>query len=86
MKHFFCKCVTQDWNNVRAIYAQYDLLVGNTVTVMPKKKEDSGSFYTAKAVGFHKDGFLQVQVSGEDAVRNLIADEVTIRPEDIHDD
>lgn len=65
---------------VQAEYARYDLLLGRTVVVMPKKREDTTAYYTARAIEFSPEGFLVVETeAGERQV--LVAEEVTIRPQ-----
>jgi biotin-(acetyl-CoA carboxylase) ligase len=60
-------------------YARYDMLVGQTIIVMPRKKEDAASFYEARAKGFSEEGYLIV-VNGKGETVELVAEEVTVRP------
>jgi len=62
-------------------YRSYDCLVGNRITVMPKRREDSTSYYSAKAVGFTEEGFLLAQKDNDNQTFPLIAEEVTVRIE-----
>ena len=64
--------------DVLAVYQQYDMLLGRTVVVMPKKREDTASYYEAKAVGYAPAGYLIVERNGQR--EELVAEEVTIRP------
>ena len=61
-------------------YTQYDYLLGKEVTVMPRKKEDTQSWWQGLAVGYSDEGYLMVRKGGEGAeVVKLVAEEVTIR-------
>jgi len=64
--------------DVQEIYKSFDILVGNQVIVMPKKLENPER-YTAKAVGYSQYGNLLVDC-GHEGVKELLAEEVTIRP------
>ncbi len=65
-------------------YTKYDILLGNEVTVMPNKREDTSAFYTATAVDFTDAGYLRVrrgaQGSGAGELVTLVAEEVSVRP------
>jgi len=69
-------------SEVLANYKEYDMLTGQTIIVMPKKKEDLSSYYKAIAIGISNSGNLIVRPIGEQKDISLIAEEVTIRPED----
>ena len=61
-------------------YTQYDCLAGREVTVMPRKKEDTQSWWQGVAVGFSDEGYLMVRKGGVGAeVVKLVAEEVTVR-------
>jgi biotin-(acetyl-CoA carboxylase) ligase len=64
--------------DVLAVYEQYDMLLGRTVIVMPKKREDTASYYEAKAIAYAPEGYLIVERNGQR--EELVAEEVTIRP------
>lgn len=60
-------------------YSKYDMLFGKNIVVMPKKKEDTSSYYNAKAVGLDENGYLVIELeNGERTV--LYHEEVSIRP------
>lgn len=60
-------------------YTKYDMLQGQTVVVMPKKREDTASYYDALCIGYTQDGYMRVKLqSGEEKI--LVSEEVSIRP------
>lgn len=66
------------WESLLEQYIALDLLVGKEVVVMPKRVEGDEKWH-GKAIGFTKDGFLQV--SKEDgSTQLLVSEEVSIRP------
>lgn len=75
----FESCAARTPDQVLASYRAYDMLVGSSIIVMPKKREDVASYYTARAIDYSKDGYLIVE--REDGQREeLLAEEVSIRP------
>jgi biotin-(acetyl-CoA carboxylase) ligase len=60
------------------IYTKYDLLLNQQVIVMPKKKEDTSSYFTATAIGLNNDGYLQIKKS-DGSITTLVSEEVSIR-------
>jgi BirA family biotin operon repressor/biotin-[acetyl-CoA-carboxylase] ligase len=75
--NMFEMLMSEDFNKVLMSYKHYDILVGNEITIMPKKKEDTSSYYTAKAIGYSQFGNLMIRVNGEE--KELVAEEVSIR-------
>jgi len=65
---------------ILAGYEQFDRLVGNSIVVMPKKREDELR-ESGLALGFATNGLLHVKIGDED--RTLAAEEVTVRPEHV---
>lgn len=60
-------------------FSKYDMLSGNNIIVMPKKKEDESSYYNAKAIGLDENGYLMIEL--ENGERNVLYhEEVSIRP------
>jgi biotin-(acetyl-CoA carboxylase) ligase len=51
----------KDFETVLKEYKKYDILLGNEIIVMPKKKEDESSYYNAKAIDFDENGFLVIE-------------------------
>jgi len=47
---------------VMELYKKYEMLVGKEVVVMPKKREDASSHYTATAIGYSEAGHLRVRI------------------------
>lgn len=60
-------------------YIPYDMLVGSTVIVMPKKKEDTSANYNALVVGFDEQGQLLIKKENDETEIALLSEEVTIR-------
>jgi len=79
----FCKhlesLMTQSFENVLEAYKEHDILVGKKIIVMPKKMENPERVQ-ATAVGFSTEGNLLVTWENP---QPLIAEEVTIRPQDL---
>lgn len=69
--------------SVRSAYERFDMLVGRLVTVMPKKKEDTTTYYDAQAIGYSPDGYLIVQRTPDGPKLELVAEEVSIRPANV---
>lgn len=65
--------------SVLTLYERYDMLLGHRIVVMPRKREDTESYYEAKAVGYSPDGYLCVQTDAGER-KELVAEEVSIRP------
>lgn len=73
--------IALDQSGVMTLYKQFDLLLGQEILVMPKKREDVSSYYGATALDFTKEGYLLVRPdSDKDRVMKLSAEEVSIRP------
>jgi len=70
--------VCEEFDQALALYQKYDMLVGKIIVVKPKKME-SPEEYQAKAVGFTDWGMLKVQLE-DGSIRELVSDEVMIRP------
>jgi biotin-(acetyl-CoA carboxylase) ligase len=81
--HAFESCAGMSATQVQAEYRRYDMLVGRTITVMPKKREDAKSYFDAKAIGYSEEGFLIIE-NAAGRYEELIAEEVTIRPTKEH--
>ena len=75
----FEQCARKTFEEIRNDYRRYDLLLGQTITVMPKKREDTSSYYEAKAVDYSENGHLVIQLA-DGRREELVAEEVTIRP------
>jgi biotin-(acetyl-CoA carboxylase) ligase len=62
------------------LYKQYDILIGKEIIVMPKGRNDPER-REAKALGFTKEGALQVQFKDDIncSIKTLISEEVSIR-------
>lgn len=71
--------LSQDMKDILALYKKFDMLIGHEVTVMPKKREDTESYYQAIASGFTEDGYLRVKV-GSNEEKVLVSEEVTVKP------
>lgn len=69
----------QSLSSVLSLYERYDMLLGQRIVVMPRKREDTESYYEATAVGYSPDGYLVVQTDAGERTE-LVAEEVTIRP------
>jgi biotin-[acetyl-CoA-carboxylase] ligase BirA-like protein len=61
-------------------YHKHDRLVGKSILVMPKGKEEQSGRYKATVTGFNNWGSLLVSHNGEEEA--LLATEVTIQPQD----
>lgn len=74
--------VLLQYNNTKDIlveYKQYDMLLDQSIIVMPKKKEDQSSYYDAICVGYTDDGYMRIRTSdGSESM--LVSEEVSIRP------
>lgn len=64
---------------VLARYKAYDMLIGQEVLVMPKKREHPLRV-EATAIGFTNEGYLQVKIKSTGELETLSSEEVTIRP------
>jgi biotin-(acetyl-CoA carboxylase) ligase len=60
-------------------YQRYDMLLNQPIIVMPKKKEEASAYYEAIAMGYSQEGYLVVRTQ-DGATKELVAEEVTIRP------
>jgi BirA family biotin operon repressor/biotin-[acetyl-CoA-carboxylase] ligase len=67
-----------DMREILKMYAEYDILCGKKVIVMPKGVEDPLR-QVAEAIEFTEDGSLRVRFE-DGQVKELYAEEVTIRP------
>ncbi|EFC35709.1 predicted protein [Naegleria gruberi] len=63
--------------DVITLYKSHDILIGKDITISPSDKSPS---YTAKAVGISKFGNLMVEMKDGTGVKEMIAEEVSIRP------
>jgi len=68
-----------DFASVLSLYSRFDMLLGQRIVVMPRKREHAASFYEALATGYSPDGYLVVRTD-EGQTKELVAEEVTIRP------
>lgn len=67
-------------SQILAEYKQYDMLIHQPIIVMPKKKEDTTSYYNAVCIGYTDDGYMKVRTS-DNKESVLISEEVSIRPQ-----
>jgi len=71
------------FNALLNAYREWDCVVGHTVVVMPRKREDAASYYEADAVGYSEEGYLIVRRNeaqgGTGKEQQLVAEEVSIR-------
>ncbi|KAF0981911.1 hypothetical protein FDP41_011772 [Naegleria fowleri] len=63
---------------VLVLYKSNDILLGKDVTVIPADSKSAP--YSAKAVGISKFGNLLVELNDGSGVKELVAEEVSIRP------
>jgi len=75
------KWLKRSTNDALTAYKKWEMLVGKQIIVMPKKKEHTSSHYYAEALEYTNDGHLRVRVTDSQEIKNLIAEEVTIRPQ-----
>jgi hypothetical protein len=68
-----------DFSSVLSLYSRFDMLLGQRIVVMPRKREHAESFYEALATGYSPDGYLVVRTD-DGQTKELVAEEVTIRP------
>ena len=66
----------RDMSDVLNVYASHSLIIGRTIIVKPKRREDPEG-YEAQAIGFTKEGMLQIKVGEE--VKILSGEEVMVR-------
>jgi len=79
MNRFQSLLQESNWNSVTKLYSKYDLTLNQTIIVMPNKREDESSYYTATSKGINNQGNLIVikDKTAEEIV--LVAEEVGIR-------
>jgi len=70
---------SQDFEGILSLYRKFDMLLGQRIVVMPRKREHAESYYEAQATGYSEDGYLVVQTD-DGQTKELVAEEVTIRP------
>lgn len=72
----------ESFESLVEIYKGYDMLLYQPITVMPKKKEDTQSYYNATVIGYSGDGYLivEVQEGGQTQKKVLVNEEVSVRP------
>lgn len=76
--NYFEELLALDYKQVLEEYTKYDLVCGNDIIVMPKKKE-SFEKYEAKAVRIDEYGYLVVKTKDGKEL-TLVHEEVSIRP------
>lgn len=76
--NYFEELIGQSFEDVLIEYRKFDLLCGNSIVVMPKKKE-SFERYFAKALNIDSDGCLVIQTEDGEEI-SLVHEEVSIRP------
>eukprot|EP01130_Rhizamoeba_saxonica_P007267 TRINITY_DN2935_c0_g3_i2.p1 TRINITY_DN2935_c0_g3~~TRINITY_DN2935_c0_g3_i2.p1 ORF type:complete len:129 (-),score=35.27 TRINITY_DN2935_c0_g3_i2:124-510(-) len=74
------RLLTLQFSDILELYRHYDLLVGKNIVIMPKKRESPEREY-AKAVAISDEGVLIVEYE-DGTTKELIAEEVSIRPEE----